>query len=211
MKYSIKVLGFLQSSTVNLRKEVTENLKDKRLHQGEGSAGKSVMRSVSASQIPPFRSEEFALSLSKHISRKRSLHISVNPEDPPRLDKSCPSILPSGPQASQHFPVTYPQTRENTWENQHPKMRVAPLTPIQLYKGADVQNIYYSIEEITDTLTRSLCCNPPGTGTGCHRGEAEAKPEEGGEGAPSWRAASLWDTGEDGGHGEPKRDGEKGR
>lgn len=93
MKYSIKVLGFLQSSTVNLRKEVMENLKDKRLHQGEGSAGKSVMRSVSASQIPPFRSEEFALSLSKRISRKRSLHISVNPEDPAWLDRSCPSIL----------------------------------------------------------------------------------------------------------------------
>lgn len=83
MKYSIKVLGFLQSSTVNLRKEVTENLKDKRLRQGEGSAGKSVMGSISASQVPPFRSEEFALSLSKHISRKHSLHISVNPEDPP--------------------------------------------------------------------------------------------------------------------------------
>lgn len=142
MKYSIKVLGFLQSSTVNLRKEVMENLKDKRLHQGEGSAGKSVMRSVSASQIPPFRSEEFALSLSKRISRKRSLHISVNPEDPLWLDRSCPSILPSGhtglaakqtcPQASQRFPVTYPQTRGNTWEKQHPKMRLAPLTLIQL-------------------------------------------------------------------------------
>lgn len=74
-----------------------------------------------------------------------------------------------------------------------------------------MQNIYFSIEEITDMFTRSLCCNPPGTGMGCHRGEAEAKPEEGGEGAPSWRAASPRDTGEDGGHGEPKRDGEKGR
>lgn len=48
---------------------------------------------------------------------------------------------------------------KNSLENQHPKMMRGSLGIGSAFKCADVQNINYSVEEITDTLNR-VFCNP---------------------------------------------------